>query len=264
MNFRDYCNKKQSDIENDTTFIITTEGVNIDTTNKCVYVDLTHENNVDTSVAMNPTYSNIDGYDVVSIFKRKHNDDKSDGNPLVYALKNIKGWKIDKKDIIKLLHQFVDISNKIDSKYDTIISIPSSNDLNNKFLYRLNRIIKCDDKITDHLFSKMYVDEVVENIDYPSMTSDEISIMDAAIRKIKDKHFTFKSIPVDLRKYIKNIWDDSFSCSDLGVADKINDKNILILDDTIASGQTISTFCDTILKNYAPKSVTIITLFSAL
>ncbi len=139
---------------------------------------------------------------------------------------------IDKKDIIKLLHQFVDISEKIENKYDTIISIPSSNDLNNKFSYRLNRIIKCDDKITKHLFYKMYTEEVFNNIDFSSMSPNEIKIIQNRFDNM-GQYFTFKTIPVELRRYIKNIWNDSSSSLDLEYADKINDKNILILDDTI-------------------------------
>ena len=48
----------------------------------------------------------------------------------------------------------------------------------------------------------------------------------------------------------------------LDVSEKINGKNILILDDTIASGQTISLFTKEILDIYEPSKVTIITLFS--
>ena len=46
--------------------------------------------------------------------------------------------------------------------------------------------------------------------------------------------------------------------------DKINDKNVLILDDTIETGSTISETTNLILKSYVPKNITIITLFSKL
>ena len=68
----------------------------------------------------------------------------------------------------------------------------------------------------------------------------------------------------DLRKYIKKIYNDNWIGVELDVADKINNKNILILDDTISSGQTISLFTERIMDMYDPKKITIITLFSKL
>ena len=42
----------------------------------------------------------------------------------------------------------------------------------------------------------------------------------------------------------------------------IDDKNILLLDDTISSGETVSQCINGILSNFIPKSITIITLLS--
>ena len=42
----------------------------------------------------------------------------------------------------------------------------------------------------------------------------------------------------------------------------IDDKNILLLDDTISSGETVSQCINRILSNFIPKSITIITLLS--
>ena len=44
----------------------------------------------------------------------------------------------------------------------------------------------------------------------------------------------------------------------------INDKNVLILDDTIATGKTVSEIAKLTVDTFSPKKVTIITLFSAL
>jgi adenine/guanine phosphoribosyltransferase-like PRPP-binding protein len=161
------------------------------------------------------------------------------------------------------LKQFIRISEKIKSSYDTIIQIPSSNTLNNKFLYRLNNIIKCEHIIDNELFSKMYTEEVIDNVEFDKMTKEEGIIIKKSFAKMGD-FFTFKEIPPKLRKYIKNIWNDNSSCDGLYYADKINGKNILVLDDTISSGQTISTYCENIISNYTPKSITIVTLFSKL
>jgi hypothetical protein len=136
------------------------EGINIDYKTKTVTIDLSHENGVDTGLIINPSYYKINNYDVISIFKRKENIDKSDGNPLIHALKCNKGWKINNDDIIKLLKQFIRISEKIKNHYDTIITIPSKATLNIEFLYRLNKIIKADDVIED-VIRKVTASEVL-------------------------------------------------------------------------------------------------------
>ena len=150
------------------------EGIDIDTTNKTISFNGSHEQNVDTSILINPTYVNINGIDVISIFKRKKaNDFSFDGNPLIYALKGINDWKFKnpQSDIINLLKQFIRIVEKIQPKYDTIITVPSTNELNIEFLHRLDKIIKSDFQITDYLY-KMN--------DYFTNRFDE------AINKVKD------------------------------------------------------------------------------
>ena len=128
------------------------EGIDIDDVEQTVSFNNSHEENVDTSILINPTYTNINGVDVISIFKRKRATEFSfDGNPLVYALKGLKGWKFKnaQSDITSLLKQFIRIAEKIQPNYDTIITIPSKNDLNTHFLYRLNKIIKSNFQIND-------------------------------------------------------------------------------------------------------------------
>lgn len=134
------------------------EGINIDLKNKIVSLNLSHEKGVDTSIISNPTYYRVKDVDVISIFKRKKYV-KGDGNPLLYALKGINGWKIEKFDVQLLMKQFIRIAEKIDPVYDTIIKIPSSNDLNNIFMERLNKIIKSHDKLEVSL-SKLEKDMV--------------------------------------------------------------------------------------------------------
>lgn len=93
---------------------IINEGVEFLPGKKVKYVSW-HENNVETSEDTNPTLDDFDyGLDVEiwSIFRRKESTNpyhpyqgsynKSDGNPLIYALKHIDGWsfnsELDKKD----------------------------------------------------------------------------------------------------------------------------------------------------------------------
>ena len=236
------------------------EGIDIDYNNKKVKINLKHENGIDTSIDNNPLYTKVNGYDVISIFTRKKYG-RSDGNPLLYALKCSNGWSIDKYDIDLLLKQFIRISEKIDTIYDTIIKIPSKNELNNIFMDRLNKIINADNKISS-LLSKLDPEIVwMEGVDFDKMDDKEIKILEDQFSKMED-YFSFKMIPTKLRKYIKKIYNENYINEQLDVSEKINGKNILILDDTISSGQTISLFTNEILDMYEPNKVTIITLFS--
>ena len=52
--------------------------------------------------------------------------------------------------------------------------------------------------------------------------------------------------------------------NDLNYDDVINGKNVLIFDDTVTTGKTISDSGEAICSMFIPKSITFITLFSAL
>jgi len=240
------------------------EGIDIDIKSKKISINLNHEDGVDTSITNNPIIEDLNGINIISIFKRKKLDnDRYDGNPLLYALKGLNGWEINDYDVKILLKQFIRIVEKINPIYDTIIKIPSSNDLNNIFLDRINKIIKCDYKI-DEFISKLESDVVwMDGVDFKNMNDVEIETLRNSFNKMGD-FFTFKTIPSYLRKYIKKIYNTDLIDNQLDISNKINDKNILILDDTISSGSSISLFTKEILKMYEPKSITIITLFSKL
>lgn len=251
------------------------EGIDINVKNKTVSFNPNHENNVGTSTILNPTYDSVNGIPIISIFKRKDNDEKTDGNPLISALKRKRGWvfKNPKEDIINLLKQFIRISEKIKPEYDTIITIPSSNLLNERFLYRLKKIIKTKNEVTDYFF-KMNADDVWDDyINWKGLENDcgddfgrvkrELLYCFKQMEKENDNMFSFRLIPnAKLRKYItKTMYSDSID-GQIKYSRFINDKDVLILDDTITSGKTISEACKDIIKSFTPKSITIITLFS--
>lgn len=255
--------------QNEQDYII--EGIDIDFVKKQIYFNDNHEKNINTSIFTNPSISYMDEIEVISIFKRKRNsENKTDGNPLVYALKNLNDWKIDKNEILKLLKRFKEIVQKINDKYDTIICVPSSNVLNNQILHQLNKIIGCEYKITEYM-QKMDADDVYDSyVDWEGLHNDfprrdfEKSINDSFLRMEKENNniFSFKYILPEYRVYIKKTMIKNYSI--IKYANEINDRDILILDDTISSGNTISEMCKDIISTYTPKSLTVITLFSSL
>lgn len=141
------------------------EGIDFDVKTMTVSYNQDHEKNVDTSKYHNPTYD-ITIYPKVkvwSIFKRKHNNlYKTDGNPLIYALKGENGWKFrSKEDKKAILNQFDKIANKFikNHRFNTTIVVPSGNGLN---MYIANKISsKCKNvKIIKGVVCKMTTNEV--------------------------------------------------------------------------------------------------------
>lgn len=96
-------------------------------------------------------------------------------------------------------------------------------------------------------------------------TQKELNLLNKLFKEmIKDNdYFSYRKIPPNLRKFI-----DTSSVIDandaLKYSDMINDKDVLILDDTISSGETISDNVQVLMKTFEPKSVQVITLFGPL
>ena len=255
------------------------EGIDIDYENKIVKYNPAHQKNVDTSIECNPTIDDelIPGINVWSIFKRKRSE-RMDGNPLVYALKGENGWNFSaEEDKAKIMEQF----NKIVKKYvdthsfDVTLVLPSTNELN-------------------MIIAKAVIDKI-ENVDIINdvvckLTTGDVEdlVMDSnsKFRKYYKGEFNdaFKRLGIYLdkmdveckgtfkRHYIKDtemrdVLDFTFKKSEDKIAEyanKINDKDVLIIDDTISRGQSIKDMVKIIKNTYTPKSITVLTLFSKL
>lgn len=64
---------------------------------------------------------------------------------------------------------------------------------------------------------------------------------------------------------MRNVLDRTFKLSDNSYAkyaNHINDRNILLIDDTISRGQSIKEVCNILKSCYNPKSITVLTLLS--
>ena len=217
------------------------------------------------------------GYTVYSVFQRQQTEDKTtDANPLLNALKQRKGWEFEnaKKDLMILLRNFVS-AIKLLPMYDTIIMTPSNNELNKivfNYLIRLvphtNSYEKFFEKIAaqdvyDNLIDDEYINSNFEN---PAHVYNSLDESFANMIKNNDGVFSYKYLQksayreVIIQSMKINIGVDN----DLNYDEAINDKNVLIFDDTVTSGKTISDSGKAIYEMFAPKTLTYITLFSAL
>ncbi len=248
------------------------EGLNINIDDKTVSLTDNHNSGVDFSLVNNPVYDKHQGYDVISIFKRTPltdiNNTQRDGNPFIYALKNKNGWKfnITTSEITKYIRRFLSICKKIKNKYDTIIITPSASDINEKFMKVISKQVDAD-KIINEYFVKLTKEEIIDDDlinteqirnDYKESFNKVMSEIHRSFRRMKGETFEAKYVNKEYLKYIKYI--DTDNNDDL--RKYIDDKDILLLDDTISSGETVSQCINGIVSNFMPKSITIITLLS--
>ena len=246
MTFEDFLNKRESNI--------IVEGIDSNATTKTVSINNAHNNGVITN-PVELTKANIDGITIHSIFKRLRGD--GDGNPLIKALKNLDGWKIGDTDNDYIDNKIKELSSTIE--YDTIILIASSN----PYLKHISETVNVDNKpIISDFFEKLDAKDV--ELDCSVGFSDkEYLLLKTAYNKMQLNNkgiFSFKYIPNSLR----NKFSNCSSVSSVNYSSHIDDKNILIIDDTITSGSTISQAIEGLRSIYNPSKITVLTLFSKL
>lgn len=294
--------KKLIDILKDFTFKehskFLTEGLNIDTIKGNYLVSITdeHENGCNTSIENNPTkavYRMINGDNIIvySLFQRNTITpigcvNNSDGNPLVYALKNErhytfapgmyeefqKRFNIILKKCIEQYKQEVVIIANTDELIPTILT-PSTKPINLNIAKKL-KLEYPNIKIISDLIVKMSVGEVYDvwynnssiykvickkaKIEY----SDVMETLENQMFPYENETFRLHNMPTKYRKaFIKTMkLSPSTSPQYFGV---LNDAHVIIIDDTIMSGQSIREVYDCIKLQYNPKTITGITMFSA-
>lgn len=216
------------------------------------------------------------GLTVYSIFRRtplpefKNNENDSDGNPFIYALKGIDGWRFDVTDteIVQYIKRFLSICHTIDKHYDVVVMAPSKSDVNKRFMKVIYSIVGAAVKIEDY-FLKVRTSEILYNLDtemiekdYPAESLQNYLEID--MKKYLGRmgtYFDAKNFPKQYLKYIKSIVDVDNKYS---VADSNNlfkGKKVLVLDDIFSSGKTVSD-CANCIWDFSPRKVDVITLLS--
>lgn len=250
------------------------EGININPNEKTVSLTDDHDKGVDFSLVNNPVYDKYKDYDVISIFKRSklvdNTNTQRDGNPFIYALKGKKGWKfnITNEEIFRYIKRFLEICKKINNTYDTIVITPSSTNINERFMKVISNQVKAENVIKEFLV-KIKKEEIIDDDlidkeqitkDYPDNYNEVITKICRSFRRMEGADFEAKHMDKEYLKYVKYIGVNN----DVNIRPMIDGKDILILDDTISSGTTVSQCIEGIISNFTPKSITIVTLLSQL
>lgn len=236
-----------------------TEGIDIDLKSKTISFNNTHEDIIDTSLDNNPTSYTVGNSKVYSVFKRKDSFFKMDANPLVYALKGKNDWKINKEDEFKIWNRFNEIILKLNNDFDYIVVLPSSNNLNAviaKHISKWSKKIILPTKIQKHTVEEVSMSDIWTKLD-----DKETDSLKNSLSKMNGDFFEMKHVSASIRSKLSNIFKIEF---DDEVSTKVLDKRVIVIDDTISSGSSISFFIDTFKDNYNCEIPYCITMFGKL
>jgi phosphoribosylpyrophosphate synthetase len=222
------------------------------------------------------------GINVWSVFKRNKLDKSDrDGNPLVYALKNEKGWKFktnqDRKNILYQMNLIIEKFFKANGIYSPTVVIPSGSQLNT-LLANVVKKYNPQTTIINDLLSKMGAEDVyyeTTNLHTPFRkvynTKEKFLAASKKLwsycQEMIDKRnglFTFHLVKDNEMRTVISRTLKLTNSTEGKYSEDINNKDILIIDDTISQGNTIKYACDSILETFYPKSITVLTMFSKL
>ena len=228
---------------------------------------------------------------VISIFRRTpmigKNYKELDGNPFIYALKNDNTtdkqkneWRFDITDeeIRKYIRRFLEVCDSIDKEYDTIIMVPSSHNINRRFMKVIFERVGAKDKVEDFFY------KISKEDAYDSRDLDAISIycgrkcnydikranqmeervldeIDYCFDQMKGEYFQAAKMKKEYLRFIPDIVTRNNKYSLETASKLIRDKRVLVLDDVLSTGLTISS-CVKNIRQYGPKSIHVITLLS--
>lgn len=210
-----------------------------------------------------------------SMFKRVGNiKGASDANPLLFSLKGKNKWTLTNPE--EFWKRFGDLVGMFiqDHPLEKIVMIPSTHGVNSKFAQTIKEISP-DTQIYDGFLTKLSVGEIARIADEPDSffrkywwkKGGENELNEAYIKledylsTMKDGVFSYSDIPdMEFRKSIIN----TLKLTDLGkrYCNEINGKHILLLDDSIAAGQTVESAINALKTCYEPASISLITIFS--
>jgi hypothetical protein len=197
---------------------------------------------------------------VSSIFsRRKTGRDERDGNPLIYALKGMRGYSITHESIRELI---ICAKNNLPlclthTPYSSVVPLPSSSGLVQILSRRLARInagcpiISCFDKATvDQVLAA--APQVVEKR-YRKKFVSRIN----ALQKMEGNNiFQMKDVEMALRPYFTPLMKNALAGNLIGA-------DVLLVDDILGSGTSIKSAAQSLLSEGA-RSVSGITLMGSL
>ena len=209
--------------------------------NKSVIIDHTHQEMVDTSIEGNPTEGLIDGLRMQYVLRRKTTKGhERDGNPLVYALKEMHGYRMQPMyrrmldaRVDEILAAFV---GELD--VDALVDTPSSKPLCAEFAGRVAQVSGLP-LVRSTFLRKRTVGEVLDGIDaqFPLLSKDrDARSFKHELGKLRraqpESDFQMKEVPMPIRRFFK-----PFAMA--SEAPALEGQRIALIDDLVSSGTSI-------------------------
>lgn len=279
-----------------------TEGIDVDFNGRISY-NGGHDNCVDSSIENNPTKFglnvsldsvNPNFINVYAIMQRVNTVKPlvgTDGNPLLYAFKNEKGYTFKSKadadlirnDIRLILDKFVDeYFTSIAGKTATVV-IPSGNELNNSFagwfmdaVGRRGKTMKLFKGVLDKVSTGVVREEVLDDArsefyKWLSSMPENKALktkrkLEAYLDDMDSEHggtFSYHYVmDPEIRNHMSLSMKLSKSPSIRAEFEDINECNVLLLDASISRGTSMIEAYNLLSRHYHPMSVTGLALFS--
>lgn len=208
--------------------------------NKAVTIDHTHQERLDTSIDNNPTTASIDGLELTFVFRRKSSrKEDGDGNPLIYALKKIRGYSI----VPMYERMFFDIAEEVCEKFreninaDYLMPVPSGHGVCGDFCGMLSQWFDIPSLEPDFL-GKKTISQILQEADESGAKISETHersyrMLLGRLRKADgDNEFQMKEVDVKLRQYFNPLMA-------IRETPELSEKRVLIVDDLMSSGTSL-------------------------
>jgi len=236
-------------------------GIDVSAT-KVVTYNAAHHQRVVTDISRAPPVTELGGLKVVSIFQRRAvRRDKTDGNPLIYALKGKFGYTMPYasfRGILECASAILPVA-LAGMQYDVVVPLPSSSKVAGIFAKRAARahgncpIVACFEKTNyaQALASAAPVAEVEERHrrDYKAQLNQ--------LQRANPQHlFEMKHVKLALRPYFTPLVANS-------LAARLTGAHILFVDDILGSGASLAA-ADSALQPFGPAGTVGLTIMSPL
>lgn len=205
--------------------------------NRFVSYNKNHNRGINSSPSSNPTYHTLGTLKVANVFSRNNRLYRDDGNPLIYALKGLKHFKISRSEIRRFRPDYLISIDKVVNqlgKVDAIVVPPSSS----KIAWYVGRSIQIRTQaaLYSNVFRKKKVSSYL-NLQLSQVAKKhqaDVKKQLSTWKKIPNAEISLKKIPKKIRHYFPPLeLLPTFNISHLK-------GNIIVVDDLFASGTTLT------------------------
>ena len=221
-----------------------------------VAIDLEHNDGLDMSLSGNPTVMGVKGLQVFSLFRRRRlSTNEADGNPLIYALKNLKQFRINEENIAIMW----DTAEKVFANWACpwtptgVISIPSRHSASSDLAAKISEWMGID-HISESMICKKTIKEVLIDAERLKESGGVPQQDLKAFKKQLGRLSTAPSGKIFQMKEIKDVSVRNYfePWKATGEAGKATQHELLLVDDLIGSGASLMTCAKFLIDNGYP------------